>query len=73
MHHRRNPRAPIVMTDMTLRDRGLGRHGPASFVGAPRRSLGYAFVAPPRIRGRGAPGTRASARVAGCSPFRSPF
>jgi hypothetical protein len=35
-------------------DCGLGRHGPISVVGAPRRSYGYAVVAPPRIWGRGA-------------------
>ncbi len=29
-------------------DCGLGRHGPISVVGAPRRSYGYAVVAPPR-------------------------
>src|SRR5687768_10068701 len=33
--------------------RGLRWHGPISVVGAPRRSYGYAFVAPPRIWGRG--------------------
>src|SRR5687768_16678994 len=33
--------------------RGLRWHGPISVVGAPRRSYGYAFIAPPRIWGRG--------------------
>lgn len=42
LHHRRNPRAPILMTDMTLDGRGLGRHGPVLVVGAPPSSYGYA-------------------------------
>ena len=32
---------------------GCEWHGPISVVGAPRRSYGYAFVAPPRSWGRG--------------------
>jgi len=61
MDQLRNRHAPIIMKDMNLGGRGLGRHGPASVVGAPRRSYGYDFVAPPWIRDRGAPN-------AGCSP-----
>src|SRR5690606_16776600 len=63
------PPAPNTVADMILRADGLGRHGPASVVGAPRSSHGYAVAltprnasvsrgprfAPPRIRGRGAP------------------
>jgi hypothetical protein len=33
---------------------GCRRHGPVSVVGAPRRSYGYAFGAPPRIQSHGA-------------------
>ncbi len=61
MDQPRNRHAPIATDDMTLRGCGLGRHGPDSasrcysVVRAPRRSFGYAFVALPRIRGRGAP------------------
>jgi hypothetical protein len=66
MDQPRNPHAPITVADMILHGRGLGRHGPASCVRAPRSSHGYDFVALPWIRGRGAPN-------AGCSPFRSPF
>ena len=36
------------------------------------RSECYGVVAPPRIWGRGIPGTRAVARVAAHPPFRSP-
>jgi hypothetical protein len=39
---------------MSLLVRGLRRHGPIFVVDAPRRSDGYAFVASPRIWGRGA-------------------
>ena len=49
----RNPHVPNALNDMILRGSGLRWHGPAYVVGAPRRSLGYAFVAPPSIRGRG--------------------
>ena len=64
---------------MTLHVEGLRWHDPdhasrgASVVGAPSRSYGYGVVAPPRIWGRGIPGTRAIARVAAHPPFRSPF
>jgi tetratricopeptide (TPR) repeat protein len=34
---------------MSFHDRGLRRHGPILVVGAPRRSFGYAFGAPPRV------------------------
>ena len=83
------PPAPNTMTDMIMHSCGLGWHGrPTPFgggypsvVGASRRSFGYAFDAPthalrarvPRIWGRGIRGTRANARVAARSPFRSPF
>jgi hypothetical protein len=40
---------------MTMYAGGLGRHGPTSVVGTPRRSCGYAFGVPPRIWGRGVP------------------
>ena len=62
MDQPRNRHASIHMQKMDLGDRGLGRHGPSSVVGAPRRSSGYAVVAPPWIWGRGAPN-------AGCSPI----
>jgi len=55
MHQVCNPREPNTMDDMILRGRGLGRHGPISVVGSPRRSYGYAFGEPPRIWGRGVP------------------
>jgi len=54
---RMSPRPPCARNHIgrnTLRDHGLRRHGLASVVGSPRRSLGYAFGDPPRTRGRGA-------------------
>ena len=51
MHQRRNTPEPNAMADVILLGGGLRRHGPASVVGAPRRSFGYVVVAPPRIRG----------------------
>ena len=54
MDQPRNPHVPNTLNDMILRDCGLRRHGPVSVVEAPRRSFGYAVVASPRIRGRGA-------------------
>ena len=62
----RDPPAPDNMDDMIIHGRGLRRHGPIFVVDAPRRSLGYAFVASrPTLRmgalwGRGAV-TRAAA------------
>jgi hypothetical protein len=60
------PLRPNLMDAKSLGDRGLRRHGPTSValtprncvargprVGAPRRSECYAFVAPPRMWGRG--------------------
>ena len=64
MDQPRNRHVPNTMADMVLRVCGLGWHGPISVVGTSRRSDGYAFEAPPRIWGRGIPGTRALARVA---------
>ena len=52
-----SPRPPCALDhveDMFALGIGLRRHGPISVVGAPRRSYGYAFVAPPRIWGHGA-------------------
>ena len=46
------PPAPFNIYDMILQGSGLRRHGPIFVVGVPRRSLGYAFVAPPRIWSR---------------------
>ncbi len=68
MDQPRNPPAPLSMVT-GLAVRGYRRHGPISVVlglwpsvprvgakrGAPRRSYGYAFLAPPWIWGRGAP------------------
>jgi hypothetical protein len=53
MPQARNTPEPNTMAAMILGGGGLRRHGPASVVGAPRRSFGYVVVAPPRIRGRG--------------------
>jgi hypothetical protein len=58
----RDTPAPKTMIDMILHGSGLRRHGPTHalrawvplVVAAPRRSLGYAVVASPRIWGRGA-------------------
>ena len=58
----RNPPAPAQEAKMSA-NVGLRRDGPISVVGAPRRSYGYAVVAPPRIWGRRA---RNAAR---CSPL----
>ncbi len=48
-----DPPAPIRDVDAEKQIERLRRHGPVSCVGVPRRSYGYAFVAPPWIRGRG--------------------
>jgi hypothetical protein len=59
----RTPPAPTDWFGNDLHVYGLGRHGPDHalrgdlVVGPPRRSLGYAFGGPPRVRGRGAPVT----------------
>lgn len=55
MDQPRNRHVPINWQHKNLGGLRLGWHGPASVVGAPRRSYGYALVAPPRIRGRGTP------------------
>ena len=64
MDQPRNRHVPNTMADTIVRLCGLGWHGPISVVGAPSRSDGYGVAAPPRIWGRGIPGTRALARVA---------
>jgi len=53
MDQPRDTPAPIIMHDAVKHGRRLRRHSPVSIVGAPRRSYGYAFVAPPWIRGCG--------------------
>ena len=61
---------PTTRNGVTLHVEGLRWHDPdhasrgASVVGDPSHSYGYGVVAPPRIWGRGIPGTRALARVA---------
>ena len=56
---------PNTMCGMILQSIGLRWHGPISVVGTPSHGYGHAFVAPPRIWGRG---IRNGARP----PFRSP-
>ena len=59
MDQPRDPRAPIEGMDAVKGHAGPGRHGPisgpaiAGTPGAPRSNYGCAFVAPPRIPGRG--------------------
>ena len=74
MDQPRNHPAPNDLVDKRLVVRGLRWHGPTHslrervprVVGAPRRSDGYAFEAPPTGWSRGI-------RNAARSPFRSPF
>jgi hypothetical protein len=69
----RPPGAHNRMGRNDLNGGGLRWHGPTHalrarvppVVGAPRRSYGYASSRRHRIWGRGIPGTRAQARVAG--------
>jgi len=53
MDQPRDPPAPLVHNDVVEDVRRVRRHSPVSVVGVPRRSYGYAFVTPPRIRGCG--------------------
>ncbi len=50
----RPPDARNHMGWMSFTGEGWWRQGPVPFVGTPRRSHGYAFGAPPRVRGPGA-------------------
>jgi hypothetical protein len=75
----RNRHVPTNMRDMTIQIEGLGWHDPdhaprgAPVVGSASHSYGYGVVFPPRIWGRGIPGTPPLARVAAHPPFKSPF
>ncbi len=51
----RDPPAPNNRGDMTFQGSGLRRRGPVFVVGAPRRSSGYAVVAPRPALRAGAP------------------
>ena len=68
MDQPRTHHVPIHMQHRDFVGRGLGWHGSASVVGAPRRSSGYAVVAPPRIRGRGTPNAARSFTRTGSYP-----
>ena len=51
MDQLRDPPAPITMNNPVKRGGRLRRDSPVSIVGTPPSSYGYAFVAPPWIRG----------------------
>jgi len=73
--HRREsggPPEPNYMVGMILCGGGLRRHGPASVVGAPRRSYGYVVVTPPRIRGRGVRNAARCITTTGCGGMPIP-
>ena len=50
-----DPPVPTTVWDQFFHGCGLGRHGPASLLALLDVAHGYAVVAPPWIRGRGAP------------------
>ncbi len=66
MDQLRRSLAPTTKLDMSVRFEGYGWHGPFSVVSAPQRSLGYAFVALPRMRSRGTPNAVRSPFSATC-------
>jgi len=78
MDQPRNRHAPITMVHNHLDGCGLGRHGPSTCLGAPRRGDGHAFAshtrrsrcarlgAPARLKGRGAPDAVCSHSSAPC-------